>query len=62
MRNFILYLIKIVIISFLSAHIIQYIADSGLKKIKNSIYEDWNKVLHGSVNSELLILGSSRGS
>lgn len=32
-----------------------------MKKIENSIYQDWNRILKGEINSELLILGSSRG-
>lgn len=61
MKNFVLYIAKIIVISFLTAFIIQFIADSGLKKIKNSIYQDWNKILNGNVNTDLVILGSSRG-
>jgi hypothetical protein len=61
MGKFLLYIFKILFFSFLVALFIQYLADSGLKKISDSIYADWNKILGGQLNSDLLILGSSRG-
>ncbi len=61
MGKFLLYVFKIIIFSFLIAFFIQYLADSGLKKMNNSIYDDWNKILGGKLNSDLVILGSSRG-
>ncbi len=61
MGKFLLYVFKIIIFSLLIAFFIQYLADSGLKKMDNSIYADWNKILGGQLNSDLIILGSSRG-
>ncbi len=61
MGKFLLYVFKIIIFSSLIAFFIQYLADSGLKKMDNSIYADWNKILKGQLNSDLIILGSSRG-
>lgn len=61
MSKFLIYVFKIIIFSFLIAFFIQYLADSGLKKIDDSIYADWNKILEGQLNSDLVILGSSRG-
>lgn len=61
MGKYLLYLFKLIIYSFLVAIFIQYLADSGLKKMDNSIYADWNKIIEGDLNSDLVILGSSRG-
>jgi hypothetical protein len=61
MGKFLLYVFKIIVFSFLVAFFIQYLADSGLKKMDDSIYADWNKILGGQLNSDLVILGSSRG-
>jgi len=61
MGKFLLYVFKIIIFSFLVALFIQYLADLGLKKLDDSIYSDWNKILDGNINSDLVILGSSRG-
>lgn len=61
MGKFLLYVFKVIVFSFSVALFIQYLADSGLKKMDESIYADWNKILGGQLNSELLILGSSRG-
>ncbi len=60
MSKFLLHVFKIIIISFIVAFFIQYLADSGLKKMDDSIYADWNKILGGQLNSDLVILGSSR--
>lgn len=61
MSKFLLYVFKIIILSFLAAFFIQYLSDLGLKKMDKSIYSDWNKILEGELNSDLVILGSSRG-
>ena len=61
MGKFLLYVFKIIIFSFSVALFIQYLADSGLKKTNDNIYGDWNKILGGQLNSDLVILGSSRG-
>ncbi|MCC8358508.1 hypothetical protein [Salinimicrobium sediminilitoris] len=36
-------------------------ADSGLKKIDRSIFQDWDHIIRGEINADLLVLGSSRG-
>ncbi len=61
MGKFLLYIFKIITFSYLVALSIQYFADSGLKRMDDSIYDDWNKILGGKINSDLVILGSSRG-
>jgi hypothetical protein len=61
MGKFLLYIFKIIIFTFFVALFIQFLADLGLKKMDDSIYSDWNKILGGNINSDLVILGSSRG-
>ena len=60
MKRFLIYLGKIFFITFLIAFIIQELADFGLRKSDIRIYRHWDAILAGEVNSELLILGSSR--
>jgi hypothetical protein len=40
---------------------LKYLADSGLKKMNNNIFGDWNNILEGQLNSDLIVLGSTRG-
>ncbi len=61
MKKFLSYTIKILALSYGIAFILQIIADNGLKANENSIYNDWDGILQGEINSELVILGSSRG-
>lgn len=61
MNHFLFYLVKILAVTFCLAFAIQYFADSGLKKIEASIFQDWENLLQGDINSELVISGSSRG-
>jgi hypothetical protein len=61
MRKIILYILEIIVISFLTAAVIQYFSDKGLRNLKNSIYNDWQNIIEGKINSDILIMGSSRG-
>lgn len=60
MNKFLLYVFKIIFFGLISAYIMQFIADAGLKKIENSIFQDWDRLLGGKLNSDIIILGSSR--
>lgn len=62
MIRFLIYCFKILFFSLLGAIILQSISDEGLKGIKNSRFEEWDNILKGGINAELIILGSSRGS
>lgn len=41
-------------------YVVQYIVDTGLQKNKNGNYEQWNKIFSGDLNSDIIVLGSSR--
>ena len=60
MKKFILFLIGIIVIVYLITFSIQFFADKGLKNQKNSIYADWNAILKGEINADIVINGSSR--
>lgn len=62
MIRFLIYCFKILIFTILGAIIIQTISDAGLKGIENSRFEEWDNILRGRINADLIILGSSRGS
>lgn len=57
---FLIYLWKISFITFLVAFILQELADFGLKNSDIRIYRHWDSLLAGEIDSEVLILGSSR--
>lgn len=61
MKRFFLELAKIIVLTFLIAYGIQLLADFGLKNKEQTLYHDWEKIVEGKVNAEVLILGSSRG-
>jgi hypothetical protein len=61
MRKIILYVLEIIVISFCMAFVIQYFSDKGLSNLKNSLYNDWQNIIEGNINSDVLIMGSSRG-
>lgn len=61
MRKIMLYILEIIVISFFTASVIQYFSDKGLSNLKNSLYNDWQNIIEGKINSDVLIMGSSRG-
>lgn len=60
MKSWLVYLFKFVLITFVLAFYLEMLCDNGLKKINNSIFGEWNKILQGRVNADVLIMGSSR--
>lgn len=60
MRVFILYILKILLVLWLFAIGLQYIADRGLMRNEVSTYREWNRIIRGQLNADLLVLGSSR--
>ncbi len=60
MPKFFLYLLKLGCLSLVVALVLQLMADTGLRKMENTAMDDWVKILDGSINSDLIILGSSR--
>jgi len=61
MRKFIFYILEIILIVVAVAFSIQYLADRGLQNWQNTIYNDWQNTLEGKINSDVIIMGSSRG-
>lgn len=60
MKNWVLYILKFIFLSLIVAFFLQIVCDNGLKKINNSIYNEWSKILGGKINADVLIMGSSR--
>ncbi len=61
MKAFFKYLIEILLITLIISFGIQYLSDNGLRNLKNSRYNDWENILQGKINSDVIINGSSRG-
>ena len=61
MRDFIFFLLKIVVSVLFISLTIEFVSDRGLANLKNSVYNDWKNILEGNINSEVIIMGSSRG-
>lgn len=61
MKNFLKYILKILAVILISFFGIQYFSDSGLRNLKNSIYNDWDNILQGKINADVIVNGSSRG-
>ncbi len=61
MKNFFKYILGIVLLFFTIAFTIQYFSDRGLRNLKNTQINDWENILEGKINSDIIINGSSRG-
>jgi len=61
MKSFFKFILEIFIISLVLGLIIQYVSDNGLKNLKHSRFNDWENIIKGSINSDIIINGSSRG-
>ncbi|AOW08123.1 hypothetical protein [Flavobacterium gilvum] len=61
MRKFIFYISEIILIVLAVAFLIQCLADRGLQNWQNNVYNDWQNTLEGKINSDVIIMGSSRG-
>lgn len=61
MKKFLLYCTAIVMIAFCFSFTIEKTVDAGLIGLENSRYQDWDNILSGNINAEVLVLGSSRG-
>lgn len=48
-------------VAYLVAMALQLVSDHGLKLQEKSVYEDWDAIVKGTVNADLVIVGSSRG-
>lgn len=62
MKNFLIKILLYVIIILTACYSMQFIIDEGLKRHKNGIFADWDLIFQGKINSNIVILGSSRAS
>ena len=60
MKKFILNIILFLIVFWTVAFGLQTIIDKGLQQQQNDTYKDWNLIFNGKINSDIIILGSSR--
>ncbi|MBB4803642.1 hypothetical protein HNP37_003717 [Flavobacterium nitrogenifigens] len=60
MKFFLQYIIGIISITFIVSFGIQYLADNGLRNLKNTEYNDWKNIVDGKINSDIIVNGSSR--
>ena len=59
------FLLKIFIYSGIilsCCYLLEYIIDEGIKRSSNQLVDDWNKIFTGKINSDIIVLGSSRAS
>ena len=61
MRIFLFHILKVLGYSFILGFILQFMADEGLRKMENSGFSEWDQILKGEINADLIIKGSSRG-
>jgi len=61
MKGFLIFLFKIIVLVFTFALTLECVSDRGLSHLKNSVYNDWKNILEGNLNSDVIIMGSSRG-
>jgi hypothetical protein len=57
------FLYKTLLYTFILAgfgFLLQFIVDEGLRHYDSLTYRDWNKIFQGKINSDIIILGSSR--
>lgn len=60
MREFLFNTFIYAVIFVFAAFILQNIIDRGLSNYDNDMYINWNRIIRGQVNSDIIILGSSR--
>ncbi|GGA89095.1 hypothetical protein GCM10008015_31980 [Flavobacterium palustre] len=61
MRLFFKYIFSIVLMICFAGYSIQFLSDYGLRKWNNTNYNDWENIISGQINSDIIINGSSRG-
>ncbi|MDP5102086.1 MAG: hypothetical protein NWQ09_12240, partial [Nonlabens sp.] len=61
MRLFLKYLATVCAIAIFTSVSIGKLVDHGLILLENSRYQEWDNIARGSINAEVVILGSSRG-
>ena len=61
MKLFFSYISKVLIILVALNYGLEPILDHGLNSLEGSVYNDWNKIVNGNVNADIIVMGSSRG-
>lgn len=61
MKQFLSYFFTLILTALLLFFMLEHIADSGLRKSKNTMVSQWEGILEGTINSDMVVLGSSRG-
>lgn len=60
MKQFIIKTLKIAFLFYVLFWAIQLVVDQGLRLSKNEKYNEWNKIIKGKINADVVFLGSSR--
>jgi hypothetical protein len=60
MHHFIIKLLIFIVVPLPVLFGFEYLADSGLRKSRNEFFSEWNDIYSGSINADLIIMGSSR--
>ena len=60
MRLFIIHITKLLVAVAACGFCLQWIADRGLASIRDSKFEDWKGIFKGTINADVVVLGSSR--
>ncbi|PQJ17623.1 hypothetical protein BST94_11285 [Nonlabens xylanidelens] len=61
MKLFFSYISKVLIILVVLNYGLEPILDHGLNSLEGSVYNEWNKIVNGNVNADIIVMGSSRG-
>lgn len=62
MKKFLLKIFIYSVIILSCCYLLEYIIDEGIKRSSNQLVDDWNKIFTGKINSDIIVLGSSRAS
>lgn len=60
MKKFLLNVITFCFLVFILSYAFDYVVTEGLRKCNYAEFNDWNKILNGSINSDFVISGSSK--
>lgn len=60
MKKFVLRLLLFCLLPLPALYALAYVIDSGLKKSRHFYYAAWNDLFNGTINADLVVLGTSR--
>jgi hypothetical protein len=61
LRSFSIYIFKVLSLLVLLAYGLEPVLDYGLNSLEGSVYQEWDDLINGDINAELIVMGSSRG-